>query len=139
MASVMKFLGAALLLLLYSKGTYSCEPDEVSLGQYDTGDLYSSAPVYNVTFYNGCTDCDVVDLSLRCPGFKTLKPIDPFIFKPSGDSCIISRGLQIYTGVTINFTYAWESQYPFEIAHYHFECAPPPESEVKGAARIVRG
>ncbi|KAF8034997.1 hypothetical protein BT93_C1124 [Corymbia citriodora subsp. variegata] len=135
MAPIIKFLWAVLLLLLFGKGTSTCSTDKVTLTQGATGNLYLRKPEYNVTIHNGCTDCAVVDLSLLCPGFKTVEPIDPSVLQPSGDYCIVSRGRQIDAGVTFNFIYAWDSQYPFKIAHLGFKCAASPRLKGKGVAR----
>ncbi|KAF8034998.1 hypothetical protein BT93_C1125 [Corymbia citriodora subsp. variegata] len=135
MAPIIKFLWAVLLLLLFGKGTSICSPDKVTLAQGAIGNLYLRKQEYNVTIHNGCTDCAVVSLFLRCPGFKTVMPIDASVLQPSGDYCIISRGRQIYAGVTFNFTYAWDSQYRFKIARLDFRCAASPRFKEKGVAR----
>ncbi|KAI3442176.1 uncharacterized protein J3R85_001497 [Psidium guajava] len=128
MASIMKFVWMQ-----------ACSPDKVSLAQSSMGNLYLCKPVYDVLIHGRRADCAPVNVSLSCPGFKTVKPIEPDILEPSDDYCIVIFGRQIYTDATINFTYAWDSQYPFKIAHLDFKCAPPSKLEEKGTVTMVRG
>lgn len=85
---------------------------ELTITQSETGVIVGGKPERKVTILNddNCTHKDIV---LSCPGFQTVKKVDPSILLPQGGKCLVNGGNPIYAHTSLSFTYAWTTPTSF--------------------------
>ncbi|XP_009778159.1 TPD1 protein homolog 1B-like [Nicotiana sylvestris] len=108
MAAIVKLSITLLLLVLLSKDVCGCDLNNITIGTIRSGNEIQGKPEWNVVVVNNC-DCPMQNLFLSCNDFQTTEPVDPSIFKPSGDNtCIVNNGSSIQPKDTVKFSYAWD-------------------------------
>ncbi|KAI3442178.1 uncharacterized protein J3R85_001499 [Psidium guajava] len=112
MATPVKVLILAFVMLLVGKGDCQCFPKDIEIVQSKTGAVVQQKPEWKVTINKNCP-CAILNASLVCPGFQTVEPIDPSVMHKQGDGCLLNRGEPIIQ--PISFSYAWDDSYPFKI------------------------
>ncbi|KAL3745466.1 hypothetical protein ACJRO7_014552 [Eucalyptus globulus] len=112
MATTLKILIPAFVMLLVGKGNCQYSPQDIEIVQSQTGAIVQRKPEWNVTINKNC-HCTILNASLVCPGFQTVEPIDPSVLYIQGDGCLLNGGQAITQA--ISFSYAWDDSYPFKI------------------------
>ena len=69
---------------------------------------------------NDCI-CTRENIKLGCNGFQNVEKIDPSILKVEGGECLLGGYLQGYK--SLNFTYAWDTAFPFKVVFSNVECS----------------
>lgn len=78
-----------------------------------TGRYIQGKPEWTVDIYNSC-NCAVYGISLSCPEFETVEPVDPSVMVRSGDGrCLIIQGNPLMPGGLAKFNYAWDTPFSF--------------------------
>lgn len=77
-----------------------------------TGNTVEGKREWKVMVSNNC-ECTQMDVKLDCNGFETSKAIDPSILSQSGVVCVFNDGQPIAPESQLNFTYAWDTSFPF--------------------------
>ncbi|KAM3306228.1 TPD1 protein 1B-like [Capsicum chacoense] len=108
MATMVKLSISLLLLTLITKGVCDCGLNNITIGTIRSGRETKGKAEWNVVVVNNC-DCPMQKMVLSCNGFHTTEPVDPTIFKPTGDNkCSINNGGSIPGKNTVKFSYAWD-------------------------------
>ncbi|KAJ4707847.1 putative Beta-1,3-N-Acetylglucosaminyltransferase family protein [Melia azedarach] len=114
MASVQFILYATLFLALISEGMSQqrCPVETISIEQQETGRIVKGKTEYQVIVINIC-DCPQKNVTLDCDGFQTVEDPDPAIFTKTEASCVLLHGKKVVPSIEVDFTYAWDEEYPF--------------------------
>ena len=96
--------------------------DSITVSQSLTGALIHDKPEWNTTITNR-TPCSYQNLTLACNGFQTVEEVDPSIMAKMGDECLINNGQPVYPFTSLNFTYAWDTSFPFKLVYSQMACS----------------
>nr|XP_011459157.1 PREDICTED: uncharacterized protein LOC105349890 [Fragaria vesca subsp. vesca] len=99
-----------------------CSVNNMSIEQPQTGKSVQNKPEWNVKITNGCS-CTLLNVKLSCNGFRTVQDIDPSILSVSGGECLVKNGQPVYANADFSFTYAWDTQFPFNPISYQIACS----------------
>ncbi|KAI6681421.1 hypothetical protein NL676_035302 [Syzygium grande] len=136
MATPVKILVLAFVMLLVRKGNCQCSADDIDIVQSRTGAIVKQKPEWNVTISLGCP-CIITNINLAWPGFRSVGHIDPLVLEKMGDECLINGGRSVRN--PIGFSYTWDESYPFKIAYFKTVwCSVEPVSWHKRAIRANR-
>ncbi|KAK9936846.1 hypothetical protein M0R45_013668 [Rubus argutus] len=114
MADLVKFLCLALFCSLILGGECDdCSSQKLHLVQSKTGKLVEDKPEWRVTITKTCT-CSQLAIQLGCNGFQTVEDFDPSMMGPFGTVCYLHSGNVIPGHQSFNFTYAWDTFFPFK-------------------------
>ena len=100
----------------------SCQESNLQISQAKTGKLVSGKPEWQVTLTNTC-NCVFAHVILACQGFQTVEQIDPQILSKSGDDCTVNYSNAIAGHSTFQFTYAWDTSFPFTLKSAEIACS----------------
>ncbi|PON71322.1 Beta-1,3-N-Acetylglucosaminyltransferase family protein [Parasponia andersonii] len=99
-----------------------CSEKNLTIYQYESGALVENKPEWTVIITNGCV-CGQMDVELDCFGYQTVKPVDPLLLTSNGQTCLVNNGQFIYGSQSFNFTYAWDSSFPFRPISSQIACS----------------
>ncbi|OAY27417.1 uncharacterized protein LOC110604022 [Manihot esculenta] len=124
MATLLNFLSAIFFLSLMGQGSGQCYPvTDLKVFQTETGDRVQNKPQWKVTILNDCI-CSQMGIKLGCNGFHSAEKIDPSMLAKADDSvCHINHEQPLRGFHTFNFTYAWDSIYPFHPIYSEIACS----------------
>nr|KYP76468.1 hypothetical protein KK1_020712 [Cajanus cajan] len=116
MASIFKLLSLILFFGFIFKGDalYCSSGKNIIIKQSRTGNWAHGMPEWKVRITNKCV-CAQSQVKLKCDGFRTYKYVDQSILQISGDVCLLKKGQSIYPFQTVEFLYAWDPQFPFQL------------------------
>ncbi|KAK9080116.1 hypothetical protein SSX86_001791 [Deinandra increscens subsp. villosa] len=124
MATMVKLISLLLFISMMRKDAY-CEVNEVCqliILQQPNHPIGSPRGSWNVWITNGCYKCSIGQLKLSCKGFNLSKKVDPRIISKHGDFCIVNNYEPIAPQKSVQFTYAAQIDYPFEVVHQSQIC-----------------
>ncbi|XP_038989892.1 protein TAPETUM DETERMINANT 1-like [Phoenix dactylifera] len=112
MAAVLNLLAASFVFLCILKaGSAHCTLSDIAVSQSKTGANVQGKPEYQVVIANNCI-CSQSSLLLKCSGFNSAEPVDPYVFKPvGGGQCSVNNEQPVFKGSDITFKYSWDSQF----------------------------
>ncbi|CAI0403616.1 unnamed protein product, partial [Linum tenue] len=95
----------------------------LKISQAKTGKVVERKPEWKVSILNDCM-CSRFNIQLSCGNFQTIEKIDPWVLDRISDSqCAVNKGTSIQGHSTFNFTYAWDTAYPFRLLDAQFACS----------------
>ncbi|KZV27379.1 Beta-1,3-N-Acetylglucosaminyltransferase family protein [Dorcoceras hygrometricum] len=103
--------------------TQACDLEELIIKQEATGSAVGDQTQWNVTITNACAACSQSRVTLLCQGLQTVEPLNTEVVTKSGDYCLINKGLPVFAGLTLGFTYSWEKQFEFEAYSSMVNCS----------------
>ncbi|KAL5711535.1 hypothetical protein ACHQM5_021977 [Ranunculus cassubicifolius] len=106
------FSAIFLLSLMAGKGLCECTHTykDIEVSQAPTGQIFNRKTEYQVTLTSNC-DCNHLQVKLSCPGFKTVKPVDPKSFSFAGGVGIVPS--VDGEGRPTVFKYTWDFPFTF--------------------------
>lgn len=110
------------IIFLCNVASCECSYDDLIVTQSTTGRQVESQIEWEVKIENNCT-CTQLDVKLDCEGFQTAEPIDSSVLAKSGDECLLNNGLPVYGHSIANFTYAWNTSFPFKAISSQIACS----------------
>ncbi|ESQ34394.1 hypothetical protein EUTSA_v10009797mg [Eutrema salsugineum] len=99
------FVVFLLLLSVFNQGMCRCTFGEIQIGTVRTGREIGGQPEWKVAVINTCT-CLQKHVTLSCRGFSPVKPVEPWLLLPQGNTCLLIKGGALPAGATAHFTYA---------------------------------
>ncbi|KAL2237353.1 UNVERIFIED_CONTAM: hypothetical protein Sindi_0927000 [Sesamum indicum] len=92
-----------------------CSPNDITVKQNQTGTkVKGTKPEFQVTLFNACP-CLVANVKLTCNGFHTVENIPPNVLVVNGGECSLPKGSFIAPFSGYVFSYAWDSEYQFNV------------------------
>lgn len=107
MAFALKYFVFSLFLCMVTQGLCRCSFGEIQIGTVRTWREIAGQPEWRVTVINTCT-CLQKHVTLSCKGFSPVKPVQPWLLLPQGNTCLLIKGDALPAGATAQFTYAGE-------------------------------
>ncbi|ESQ53968.1 hypothetical protein EUTSA_v10026845mg [Eutrema salsugineum] len=105
MAFALKYFVVFLLLSMVTQGMCRCTFGDIQIGTVRTGREIAGQSEWKVTVINTCT-CLQSQVTLSCQGFAPVKPVEPWLLHPQGNTCLLINGAALPAGATAQFTYA---------------------------------
>ncbi|KAL8496932.1 hypothetical protein ACS0TY_020571 [Phlomoides rotata] len=97
----------SLVLCFISTALGKCGLNDFVIGTVKSGNTRAGATEWNVEIVNTC-NCAQSNIVVSCPGFQTVEPLNPSIFKKNGDLCVVNQGRPIPPKGSVKFSYAWD-------------------------------
>ena len=116
------FIGFLKYFQYYVGSSQSCQQSNLQISQAKTGKLVNGKPQWQATLTNTC-NCVFADVILACQGFQTVEQIDPQILSKSGDDCTVDSSNAIAGHSTFQFTYTWDTSFPFTVKSAEIACS----------------
>lgn len=88
-------------------GLCGCSFANIQIGGARTGRVISGEPEWKISVINTCSQPQL-HVTLSCGGFAPVKPVEPWLLLPRGNTCLLINGNAIAAGGTAQFTYAGE-------------------------------
>ncbi|CAO2821606.1 unnamed protein product [Amaranthus hypochondriacus] len=102
----------------------ACVEPDLQIEELETGSEVGGKPQYYFNAKNTCDKtCNFTNVILGCPGFQTTEPVDPSILKIDGDNCVLNNGGPIVGGGQVEFKYAWDKIYGFQLKSANIACS----------------
>ncbi|KAK4415397.1 hypothetical protein Salat_2647100 [Sesamum alatum] len=106
-----------------------CSPSDITVKQNPTGTSVQGKPEFEVTLFNACP-CPVANVKLACNGFRTVKKIPLNALVVNGGECSLPKGSFIAPFSGYVFSYAWDSQYQFNVEPTGVTCFTQGEANI---------
>ncbi|XP_043700326.1 protein TAPETUM DETERMINANT 1-like [Telopea speciosissima] len=110
--------------VLKSIGFCKCSIQSLKLIQIPTGKVVQGKSEFAVSVLNECS-CKQGNIKVNCSGFQTTEVINPLLFKNDEcdrKKCVLLNGLPIGIHESIDFVYAWDTQFPFSVVYAEKAC-----------------
>ncbi|KAL0739318.1 hypothetical protein Bca4012_015528 [Brassica carinata] len=92
---------------MHNPGLCGCSFANIQIGGARTGREISGKPEWKISVINTCSQPQL-HVILSCGGFAPVKPVEPWLLLPIGNTCLLINGNAIPAGGTALFTYAGE-------------------------------
>ncbi|KAJ4850011.1 hypothetical protein Tsubulata_016247, partial [Turnera subulata] len=116
-------LSAVFFFTLFGQGNCQCHAvTDLKIFQSPVDTQVQSMRQWKVTIFNDCI-CTQLNIKLACTGFQAPEKIDPSVSALSDDECDINNQQPLYGYETFNFTYASDTQYPFQPVYAEIACS----------------
>ncbi|KAG7018068.1 hypothetical protein SDJN02_19934, partial [Cucurbita argyrosperma subsp. argyrosperma] len=122
MAIFLKFLTPLLFLSLLWTGNCQCESNNIQINQRRTGFQIYGMTQWKVTISNNCI-CSQSNVKLDCRGFQIFESIDPSILAIFDTECLVNDGRPIFNFNPINYTYARDPKFKFDLISSQVACS----------------
>ncbi|KAJ0577463.1 hypothetical protein HanIR_Chr05g0236311 [Helianthus annuus] len=123
MTPMVKLISLLLLISLMSKDVYGQEIEDCKITILQREDVTPAPSGYwRVWIGNPCYSCSIGQVKLSCKGFNLNVKTDPNIIYKEGDFCIINNNQTLTHRSTVQFTYAADTPYRFEVVHQSKVC-----------------
>ncbi|KAF8058139.1 hypothetical protein N665_1250s0002 [Sinapis alba] len=107
MTFALRYFVVFLLLSMVTQGLCGCSFANIQIRGERTGREIYGKTEWKISVINTCSQPQL-HVTLSCGGFAPVKPVEPWLLLPRGNTCLLINGNAIPAGGTVQFTYGGE-------------------------------